>query len=168
MQEIKFLYKEQNPLQMIFGVFILAGFTALLFRIAMYNEKGLSYKHIVTLSKDNATMVYWGLSVFMVATTLYFTFMMFKAITREKIQRYIVLNDSAISLPKNSSTNEIATISYSDIKNIKLHAIKKKCISLNIYYSGGQIGVGKSMVSESDFNQICTILSHMIKTIRRA
>ncbi len=163
MQEIKFLYKNITIREMAIAISFTFGFSVFMAYMATSNEKGLSYKNIITLSKDNATIFYWCITGFMIFSTLYLISMVFKTLSIGKTDRYIVLNDRTISIPKNAVSNEIITVRYSDIKSIKSHIIQKKFLGIYIYYGGGQIFVNKSTVSENDFNQICTILAHMTK-----
>ncbi len=163
MQEIKFAYKDMTMNKMVIAILLCVGFSLILVYTAQHNDKGLIINGIIHLFKDDATKFFWIIAAAMIAITLWFTLIVLKEIRREKMQRYIVLNDSSISLPWRSFSNKVITLKYSDIKNIYFQIIQKKCVSLNIKYNDGCIGIHKSSVSESDFNQICAILANMTK-----
>lgn len=161
MQEIRFLYKGATLREIAKFILICIGASIFMSYAALHNEKGLVINGIIHLFKDDATKFYWIIDALIVAAILLLTVVAFKVIKREKIQRYIIFNGSAISLPRKPYTNEIVTFKYSDIKNIKFSVIKKKILAASIYYNGGQIGIHKSSVSENDFKQICDILSNI-------
>lgn len=163
MQEMKFLYKDMMRYWVIVTIF-LAVLSASLFYKATHNTKMLSINYGKPFSVEGTTDIYF-FSAFLTASFMFMGMCCIQqANRREKIQRYITLNDSTISLPKNISSNEIITINYSDIKNIAINSYNKKPVTLSIYYNGGQVGIHKSVVSKNDFKQICAILAHLTKS----
>lgn len=162
MQEQKFLYKDMMRYWVIVTI-LLTILSASLFYKAMHNTKMLSINYGRPFSVEATTGIYFFFA-FLTASFIFMGMYCIKqANSRGKIQRYITLSDGTISLPKSMLSNEIVTISYSDIKNIAINSYNKEPMLLSIDYNGGQVGIHKSVVSKNDFKQICAILSHMIK-----
>mgnify|MGYP003392968877 CR=1 FL=1 len=163
MQEQKFLYKDMMRYLVIVTIF-LAVFSVCMFYKAIHNTRMLSINYGTPFSVEATTDIYFFVTFLITSFMFMCVYGIKQARGREKTQRYITLNDSGISLPKSMLSNEIVTISYSDIKNIAINSYNKKPMLLSINYNGGQVGIHKSVVSKNDFKQIYDTLVHMIKS----
>ncbi len=162
MQEIKFPYKSTLRYWIIATILITAFVVTMLYK-ATHNTKMLSINYGKPFSVDTATDIYFFFAFIIAPFIFVGIYAVKQEFRREKIKRYIILNDSMISLPKSMLSNEIVTINYSDIKNIELNSYNKKPVTLGIYYNRGRVGIHKVSVFENDFKQIYDTLVHMTK-----
>ncbi len=131
------------------AVFCVTGAVGMGF-LASTNTRGLRLFHLVTLSPESASVLYWGLSaIFAIGSA------MLIALTARSLKGHVnvALEETHVVAPRNSLKDELLSIPYSTIKQVQFHTIQKTQI-ITINSTVGQarvLSIGFS--SLSDFSQ---------------
>lgn len=110
---------------------------------AAHNDKGLIINHIITLSKDQATVFHWVMASFL---SLIVLLAIPLGIISIILKQEIILRDDTISIPK---IKKSINIKYSDIININIHNIYKTQ-QLHIIYRGGKAIISSALLPSMD------------------
>lgn len=145
--------------RLVVGVLITAAAAGGMGYLAHTNDAGLSFKHIVTLSPDAASIVYWMLAFICGALAAALVFLLFSGVTKSVCK--ITLTPTEFSAPQWSFLKkDNLTVPYSAIKGIYIQRGPSRF--LHVHTTMGKTVINESDVGKQAFEQILAVLSERV------
>ncbi len=162
METLKYDYKPKitaMALAMIFfGVCAVVGWHS-----AQTNDRGLIIDGLITLDTGQATIFYWGLMAVSVVMAAGGLFGIVRGMTSTQT---LVMDDTALRLPKSALSQKIVTVPYRDIVRMTAIQIKSQRF-LRVEYAGGKVNITRSMLpSNAIFDKVCETLAARVQAVR--
>lgn len=123
-------------------------------------------KHLIRFSPETSYYIWWGMSFFFLACALFGLYIIIQSFQLK--QRFIMINENQISLPKRPISNTILNIPFRSINKIKFYQTSGiKQVVLFTEHEGKVIFTNKNLKSKADFDEICAILQEKINTSQK-
>jgi hypothetical protein len=155
METLSYEYKPKALNMVLAGIFFVVC-ALCLFQEARTNQQGLIIDGLIRLDPHNATLFYWGLAACSVVMALISLPGLYRAMTS---MQKLVLNETALRVPKSGLSNTIATVSYHNITGLSLVKTRSQRI-LIVKHNNGKANISQSMLpSSAIFEKICRTLN---------
>lgn len=162
METLKYAYR---PRVTIMGL-MLAFFSvcaAVSYHCALTNDQALILRGI-RLDAGQATVLFWILAAMSTALAL---FGLFGAVRGMISGQALIMDATAVSLPKSGFSDTVVTVAYDAIMHTKMREMKGERL-LTIEYVGGKVSVAQSLLSDAaTFSSVVHALTERVALAKR-
>lgn len=135
---------------------LFGGCTAILALVARSNQRGISFRHIITLSPSEATVFFWVLTALSAGFVLIAFMLVWHRFT---FKQRLALTASGILVPNGRWSREERFIAFRDMLELESLSVNGQHF-LHIHHAGGKHTLTASMLpSKAAFAEVCALIA---------
>ena len=124
--------------------------------IALNNEAGIRFYHLVTLPPAGATAFFWTIAAICAAAAAMFVVMLAAGVTKQTY--HIRLTPSDFTAPRGVFRKKPFTVALSDIRNVRVYNVNSVHF-LEVKTRQGKITINRSDIGKAAFNDLAGALA---------
>jgi hypothetical protein len=123
---------------------------------AQTNTRGLVINGIIELSPANATLFYWGLTVF---SGLFVLGGIWGLVASFASSKELILTETTLTAPGSMWSRHPKIVRVSDIMHLETQQIQRQRF-LYVYHPGGKLAISASLLRGDAFDELCAELAN--------
>ena len=156
MRNLRYPYKP-GPLRMLLVILFFGASGYFVIHEAQTNTRGLILNGIIELSPDNATLFYWGLTVF---SGLFVLGGIWGLVASFASSKELILTETTLTAPGSMWSRHPKIVRVSDIRHLETQQIQRQRL-LYVYHPGGKLAISASLLPDSAaFDELCAELAN--------